>query len=363
MKVALIIDTWFPTLGGGQTNALETSKRLAKKGVNIDIITRDTGADDLRLPSNLRVVKLGSKAEPFSYLSKIAFLPRAYIYAAKGNYDLVHAHAFLPGTVAWLLKLSKGLPTVFTVHGTSLGTGLNNPLKNWLEQLILTKLAYSAQISVSQDFLKVKNVNKKIYYIPNGVEVKNFDKIIPTKPNDPTMLFVGRLHPQKNLENLLSAVSIAKGDIPQIKLIIVGDGPQRQSLKALTHDLGLDSNVSFMGQVSGAGLIKLYKSSHLFILPSIYEGQPLTVLEAWASKLPILVSATGDLPYLVKDGENGYLIDEPTNPVQIASQIEKALRSKNLQKMGQNGYNLAASDFSWDKSAQKTLEIYHELIR
>ncbi|MEX2027953.1 MAG: glycosyltransferase family 4 protein [Candidatus Curtissbacteria bacterium] len=362
MKVALIIDTWFPTIGGGQTNALEISKRLAKKGINIDIITRSTGADDAKLPPNIKVVRLGPKAKPFDYLSKIAFLPRAYIYVAKGNYDLVHAHAFLPGIIAWLLKLQKGLPTVFTVHGTSRGTGLNNPLKSFFEELILTKLSYNAQISVSQDFLKLKNVNKKIYYVPNGVDVKNFDNVSSMKPKYQTVLFVGRLHPQKNLINLIKAISLVKKDISDIRLILVGAGPQKKTLRNLAHQLNLDKNIVFEGQIVGTALIRLYKSSDLFVLPSIYEGQPLTVLEAWASKLPVVVSATGDLPYIVKDGENGYLIEHPEDVEEIASQIKKALGSKNLRNMGQNGYNLTVRDFSWEKSAQETLKIYNNLL-
>ncbi len=363
MKVALIIDTWFPTIGGGQINAFEISKRIAQKGVSIDVITRNTGTDNLKLPANLKVVKLGQKAKPFDYFSKAVFLFNAYFYVYKRDYNLVHAHAFLPGIAARLLSFLKGIPTIFTVHGTSIGTKLNNIYKEWLERFILTGILYDAQITVSQDFQKFKNVNKKIHYIPNGVEINRFDKIKVKKSYGPTLIFVGRLHPHKNLVNLIKAISIVKKGLPSIKLLVVGDGQQKESLKKLTKDLNLVSNILFKDEVVGEELSKLYKSSHLFILPSIYEGQPITMLEAWAAKIPVIVTASGDSPYLVKDGVNGYLIQKPKDYREIASQIKKALGAKDLQRMGQNGYNLVAKNFSWEKSAQKTLEVYESLTK
>ncbi|MDO8487469.1 MAG: glycosyltransferase family 4 protein [Candidatus Curtissbacteria bacterium] len=363
MKVALIIDTWFPTVGGGQTNAWEISKRLAGNGISIDIITRNTGPDSFNLPKNLNVIKLGAKIKSSDYISKITFLSRSYFFIAGGNYDLVHAHAFLPGITARLISVTKSIPAVFTVHGTSIDTDLNNLPKAWLEKFILTQILYSAQITVSRDFLRIKNINKNIAYISNGVEIENFDRVKAKKAGNPTLLFVGRLHPQKNLPNLFRAINIVKKDIPNIKLIIVGDGEQKESLKKIAKDLGLTSNISFKGETQGQELIRFYKSSSAFILPSIYEGQPLTLLEAWAAKLPVIVTATGDLPYLVRDGYNGYLIKNHKDAQGIASQIKKALSSKNLEDLGQNGYNLVTRDFSWEKSAQKTLEVYESLTK
>lgn len=363
IKVAIIIDTWFPQIGGGQINAFEISKRLAQKGTKIDIITRNTGPDNLKLPKNLNVIRIGPSAKPFSPISKINFLFKAYLFVLKKDYDIIHAHAFLPGITARLLGVTLGIPIVFTVHGTSIGTGLNSKLKEWLERFILTQVYYNTQITVSRDFLSLKNVNKKIYYIANGVSVRDFDKVTVQKAKDPTLIFVGRLNPQKNLENLIKSLAIVKQDIPNIRLLIVGDGEQKETLKKTVKKLGLNSNVLFKDWVQGEELIRLYKSSDAFILPSIYEGQPLALLEAWAAKTPPIISATGDCPFLVKNGVNGFLLKDPTGPAQIALVVKKTLGSKNLQSIGQNGYNFVRQNFSWDKSAQKTLEVYENLTK
>lgn len=362
MKVAVIIDTWFPAMGGGQINAYEISRHLAKGAPNLEIITRNNGREDLKTPRNLKVTKLGPYADPTNILSKIIFLIRAYFYVAGGKFDIVHVHAFLPGIIARLLMVTRGIPAIFTVHGTSIGTNLLNPLAKTIEKFILTEILYSAQITVAQDFKNLKNVNKNIFYIKNGVNVDDFDKVQAAKFKQPTLIFVGRLHPQKNLSTLITAIGQTIGDFPQLKLLIVGEGQQKHELRNLARELHLTKHIGFLGEVTGADLIKLYKSSHIFVLPSIYEGQPLTLLEAWSAKLPVIVTKTGDCQFLVKNSRNGYLIEDPNSPKEISKAVEIALKSPNLAHMGQNGYNLVRGNFSWGKTAQETLRVYESLV-
>lgn len=361
MKVAVIIDTWFPFIGGGQINAWEISRRLARKGIKIDIVTRNNGQDKLKKVKNLKIFKLGSRSVPEDSLSKLFFLIRSFLFIQKRNHHLVHAHAFLPGITARLLMVFKGVPAVFTVHGSSINTKLNNFFSRWLEKFILTQIRYSAQITVSHDFLKLKNINRKIFYIPNGVNVADFGKIKIQKFKDPTLIFVGRLHPQKNLKTLIMAINYVKEKIPNVRLLIVGKGNQKKELMKLVQRLALKNKVEFLGQKIGRDLIKLYKSSHLFVLPSVYEGQPLTLLEAWAAKLPVVVSKTGDCQYLVKNGINGYLIEDQSNPNNIAKFIMVALKNKDLEKIDQNSYNLVKEKFNWQESAHLTLDVYEKI--
>jgi glycosyltransferase involved in cell wall biosynthesis len=362
-KIAVIIDAWYPFIGGGQISTYEISKRIASQNNQIDIITRNLGADFLELPKYLRVIKLGGKTKPFNSISKIIFVFKSTLYVARNDYDLVHAQAFLPGISAWAIKKFKGIPIVFTVHGTSIGTDLNNVFKTWLERLILTKIKYSAQITVSRDFLRINNVNKNIIHIPNGVDIKDFEKVKNHVSKKPTLIYLGKLHPQKNLPNLINALSIVKKNIPEILLVIVGDGPQKDELTKQVKKLGLANNVIFKGALGGQEKVKLLKSSHIFILPSIYEGQPLTLLEAWAAKIPVIVTALGDNKYLVREGVNGFLISDAQKVEEIAGVIEKAFGNKDLSKMGQNGYNFVAKNFSWEKSANLTQDVYQNLLK
>lgn len=360
MKVAIVIDTWFPFLGGGQINAWEISHRLAEKGVTVDIITRNSGPDHLKIAKNLKIHKLGEKSQMSNQFSRLIFLPNALRYLLKNNYDVIHLYPFLPGLLAIPLRFFKK-SLILSVFGTSLGTRLNSSLIKILESFILTKIHYSSQITDSRAFLKVKNVNN-VTYIPHGVDIKRFDKVKVKKFSNFTMIFVGRLHPQKNIPNLLKAFSTIIKNHPQTKLIIVGDGPERKNIVEEVKRLNLKKNVEMMGEIKGRELLNLEKSCHLFILPSLYEGLPIALFDAWASKLPVIVSKTGDCQYLVKEGINGYLISNQTSHQKIADVILKAIKNRNLEKMGVEGYKFVKQNFSWDKSAQKTLEVYKKAI-
>lgn len=361
MKVAVIVDTWFPFIGGGQINAWETSKRLAKKGIAVDIITRNNGRDNHHKIKNLNVYKLGAISGPNNVITKIVFIARSYLFIANRNYCLVHAHAFLPGITGKLLFIFKRVPVIFSVHGTSIGTNLNSPIIEYIERIILTKIKYSAQITVSKDFLNIKNLNDKIYYIPNGVDLKSFDKIKTNKYKNPTLIFVGRLHPQKNLGTLIDAMSQASKLIPDINLLIVGKGQDEKLLKEKVKKLKLQHHIQFAGEVLGNELIKLYKSSHAFILPSIYEGQPISLLEAWAAKLPAIVSKTGDCQYLVKNKINGYFIRNQNDPANITETITEAFKDKNLSAIGNKGYSFVKNHLTWEKSAIETIKVYEKV--
>jgi glycosyltransferase involved in cell wall biosynthesis len=117
------------------------------------------------------------------------------------------------------------------------------------------------------------------------------------------------------------------------------------------------------GLHTGKSLIKAYKRSHVFVLPSLAEGQPITLLEAWAAKLPVIVTKVGDNPLMVKDGVNGYLID-PGNVQQLASAIQKVLRARTKnEKMGESGYQLVKEEYTWENVANKTWKVYQEVLR
>lgn len=353
MRVAVVLDTWLPFIGGGQINAYEISKRLAKGEIYVDIITRNNGKENLQLPRNLKIVKLGK--------SKIVFGARAFFYLIRSNYDIIHAHAFLSGITARLVSVITKTPTIFTVHGTSINTKLNSIFSRCIEKFILTQILYNSEITVSQDFLKFKNINKKVVYIPNGVNCDKFERIKAKQTKKPTVLFVGRLHPQKNLINIIKAVNNAKEKI-DLEFVIVGNGPQKLQIKQLIKDLKLQKTTIMLNEVTGSNLISLYKSCDVLILSSIYEGQPLTLLEAWAARKPVISTRTGDCQYLIKDGKNGYLINDPLDINEITRVIVKALRNRNLSSLGENGYNLVRKNFSWEKSAQMTQKVYRQVL-
>lgn len=316
MKVLVLIDAWFPFTGGAQIQIKNLIHILEKD--------YDCSFSVLHSPSANILVR---------FLWSIWVIPQAILFYRKHKFDLIHAHAYWPGIPGKIISKILNVPIIFTVHGSnSLDIG-EISIKALLEKIILTKIHYNYVISVSSNFLKYKNVNKTISIIPNGVDVGSFDKVEVKKEKPYKILFVGRNDPVKGLIYLEKAMKLVKEKFSNAGLKIVSGG------------------------LNETELIKEYKSSHIFVLPSLSEGQPLTLLEAWAAKLPVIVSDVGDNKKMVRNGYNGYLVPSRDH-IALSVCIVKLLSDSKRDLLGINGYNLVKNLYSWRISAQKTYEVY-----
>ena len=131
--------------------------------------------------------------------------------------------------------------------------------------------------------------------------------------------------------------------------------------KNLIKKFNLENLIIIREKLIGDDLIKEYVTSDLFILPSLSEGFPLTVLEAWACKLPVLTTSVGELPYIIKENHNGWLV-EPNNVEEISHKLEYILKldHKKLTKVGENGYKLVKEKYDWNEIIGN---IYNELTK
>jgi glycosyltransferase involved in cell wall biosynthesis len=118
------------------------------------------------------------------------------------------------------------------------------------------------------------------------------------------LVFAGRLGPQKALDVLLEALR----DVPDVTLVVAGDGPERGPLEAMARELGLDARVRFLGAVSRERVLRLFHAADASVLPSAWENFPHTVVEALAVGCPVIATAVGGVPEVVRDGENGLLV-------------------------------------------------------
>ncbi|MEK7110987.1 MAG: glycosyltransferase family 4 protein [Patescibacteria group bacterium] len=269
----------------------------------------------------------------------------------KQRFDLIHAHSIPAMVSGKILSVILGIPVVVTVHGYN--------GKRWMEKLVLTKIKYDAQITVSRNFLEIKNINKNVVYIPNGIDIVKF--ILRSRTplcraklhhsnQPPQILFVGRKNdPVKGFSILETALELVKKEIPQTELLVAG------------------------GDLPSEDVLQMYRKADLFVLPSLSEGFPLTLLEAWAAKLPVVVTAVGDIPYLFKLGSFvnfpvnedvcetslGYVI-RPGSSQSLARGIIMAFNNNHLAKLGENGYNLV-KEYSWEKTARETVKVYQKI--
>lgn len=330
LHIVMLIDAWFPKdedspgiWGGGQVHVRELRERL----------TEDYGCK----------VELFYAAHKNLLIRSLWALWAVIDVILYNRYhdpvNLIHSHGFYSGLAGKLISIFLKIPVVHTIHGTpGLDQGKKNP-KAFLEKWLLTRIHYNAQISVSSHFLKYPNTNTDITVIPNGVNIREFNAVRVVKHPDPTLIWVGRDVPSKGLDYLKSALVKVRKVFPQVKAELVSGG-----------------------RLSDRDLVKAYKKATLFCLSSLAESQPITLLEAWAAKLPVVVTRVGENETMVKDGVNGYLVN-PGNSKALAQAIIKILKTPQKSiEMGEAGYELVKKSYSWDYVSEATFALYQRVL-
>lgn len=247
--------------------------------------------------------------------------------------DVVHTHNNRPLVYSALAVRAAGVKRfVHTRHGQSFGATprqvrLVGLAARWVDAFVCVSQD-SARLSVTQ-----KVPARLVRCIWNGIDTARFP-FLPARREGPAVL-VARLSPEKDIATLLRAVSLACRQDRSFRLDIAGEGPCRPELEHLAHELGLGEPVRFLGQVRDvAGLLA---GARLFVLSSLSEGISLTLLEAMARGLPLVVTAVGGNPEVVEDGATGLLVPA-RDPEKMAEALLRLQGDFSLrQQMGAAG--------------------------
>ena len=174
--------------------------------------------------------------------------------------------------------------------------------------------SFERHISVSQktklDLLEA-GLRKPIRVVPNGIDYELIRSVKPAELES-DFIFVGRLIPEKGVDLLLRSLAIIKADLPDLRAVIIGDGPERGRLEVLARELGIGSNVTFVGFLSSyEEVIAHMKASRVFAFPSRREGFGMVVLEAMAAGIPVVTvrHPMNASTFLVEHGKNGFIVD------------------------------------------------------
>jgi glycosyltransferase involved in cell wall biosynthesis len=191
-----------------------------------------------------------------------------------------------------------------------------------------------------------------------GIDASRFINKTPTSNAEPRVLFVGRLDYEKRLDILIRAIHEISAEI-DVNLEIVGNGGERETLRKLSADLGIEDRVKFLGFVSEADLPKAYERATVFAMPSIAELQSIATMEAMASGRPVIAANAMALPHLVHSGDNGYLY-EPEDVSELANRLREVLTAdkQELERLSENSLHLIqAHDIT------NTLNIFENLYQ
>lgn len=292
------------------------------------------------------------------------------------DFDIIHCHGNLAALI--LSKNNKKIPVVYTEHDappwicTYRAAFERFARKIFYYLLNLTAMKNVSHIISITDVQKKFFVNKwnisneKISVIPNGVDTSSFnanndgkDININKKYNLPAnySIFVGRLEDRKGVDSLIRSLK----DV-DITSAIIGDGPDKNKLKNISDVMGVSDRVRFTGSVSDNDLRGLYSNASFFVLPSVSEGLPLTVLEAMASGIPVIANDIPGISEIIKHGDNGFLVD--TNNINSLITAEQFMINNVLlcKRMGIKARETIEKKYSWEAMAIKIVDVYKEYI-
>ena len=275
---------------------------------------------------------------------------------------VLHSHnksALLYGQIpGWLTRVPV---RVHTQHGT--GRSSFEGLSWWGRYALScadTVVAVSSEMGeLYRRVHRLKPSNVQV--ISNGVAVSEFSPHTARRNNGRVkVIFVGRLVPEKNLSKLLAAIAILRRSAPNFSLQIVGDGPEGPRLKSEATTLGVSDITEFMG--ARDDIPELLRQADIFVLPSIKEAMPVTILEAMACDLPIVASRVGGIPDVVQESVTGVLVD-PNDENEIANALGPLVVAGELRRgLGSAGRRRVETRYGIETCASRYNELYREIL-
>ncbi|MBW6503933.1 glycosyltransferase family 4 protein [bacterium] len=358
-RVCVVSALYHPALGGLGRQAQLLSERLRKEGVELFVIARKMEVDGraafspsvevVRVPSLFPKQHILEEISLKNILISVVFSLGCLgvLIRRRRSYDLVHFHgASIPLFVALPFLSWMGKKVVAKVAAAKLGTEAGSLSgRYWGVGDLLARLARNidAYIAISEEIqeglLRDGVVPERIHYIPNFIDPYKFypaaaegkDRVKERLgiASRTLVLCSSRLVPRKGIEYLLDAWRDTIPGFPDARLLLLGDGPLRNSLEASSARLGISGTARFAGRVDNVP--EYLRAADLFVLPSLQEGLPNALLEAMASGAPIVATRIGGVVDIVDDGVDALLVN-PEDPKGLAEAIGTMLRNKPMRE-------------------------------
>ena len=286
------------------------------------------------------------------------------------NISILHTHLWGANVWGRLAGFMTHIPVIITEHNVDVW-------KKGLHRIIDISLSpLSSKVITVSDEVKKFYINwglpaKKIVTVYNGVDVNTFSKPIDVSDlrksysineNDIVIGWLGRMVPAKDLQTLLRAFkkTVSKAEYSHAKLMLVGDGPDKEEIEALGVELGLTDSIIYAGFQKK--VLEFYHLMDLVVLSSTREGHPIVALEAMACARPMVATSVGGVPELVQDGITGHIV-APKDPDAFSEALEKLLNSsEERKKQGLAAQQLIRDKYSVDVMIKKHEELYLEVL-
>jgi D-inositol-3-phosphate glycosyltransferase len=396
-------------LGGKKTGGMnvyvrELTRELVRRGIEVDVFTRQQGLCD---PHDREILGPGGRvihvpagpAAPLGGIDNLPLLPEftrnllAFVDAEGRDYDLIHSHYWLSGLVADELRAAwGGTPVVQMFH--TLGLMKNRVALHDQDREPSLRIDQELAVMAAADRIVAATPAEqaqlqwlygvdagKVAVIPPGVDVARFHPIglaearrqVGVPVEDRMILYVGRIEALKGIDTLLRAIAILRAgcpDAPCLYLVIIGGDPddpdhenaEMERLKAIRTALGIEDVVTFLGAKDQDTLQYYYSAAEVVVMPSHYESFGMVALEAMACGTPVIASEVGGLAFLVQDGRTGYHV-ESQNAQALAGKLSLLLDDPALRERFGRQAVAYAQDFAWPRIADRLLDLFARLER
>ena len=298
--------------------------------------------------------------------------------ARRKRFDVVHAHWLMPnGVIAAAVSERLGLPLVISLHGSDISVSERS---SWMGALARRCFARAAAVTApSEDLLeRARGLGATgiLEVIPYGADVEALrpdklaaqqvrDRLAP-RAEDVLVLGLGRLVHWKGFEFLIDAIGRLRAPAPEVRLVIAGDGDLAGELARRVQRLDLGERVSFVGMVMRNEVAAYLAAADIVAVPSVHfrgyvDGLPNVALEAMAAGKPLVATRVGGLPQVIRDGENGFLVEERNDEALAEAILALARDAKLRERMGRSGQALIRDSLNWDVVGRRFVAVYDQL--
>lgn len=274
--------------------------------------------------------------------------------------DVIHANCIgFGGEIGAYLQGKLHIPLVITTHGSDTNTALERGEGAKLKQICDSADAVVACSAVLASNLRRCGTVVPVQHIYNGFAVEN----VKTCEKTPRRIIqVCSLSPSKHVELTIQALSQLKSKYPEISLVIVGGGPEHESLKSLCAKLGVEENVRFLGQLPNSAAMEEMAKSQIFVMPSYPEGLGIVYLESMASGCVAVGTQGEGIDGVIVNGKNGFLV--PRDDVDaIVEIVDRCFRDETLMQRAASAGKATAMAMTWENNAKQYTELFESLIQ
>ncbi|AJW71830.1 glycosyltransferase family 4 protein [Nitrosopumilus adriaticus] len=339
MKILLISPT-LKGIGGVAQHVRDLIKFLKENGHHVDVLSSE----------NTPVI-------PIKKLKNPSFLISSFLKAKLMKpYDIVHAQH--PIAALAMKNISgKKILTIHGIYSEQIGMLHGQSSSNFSNKYEKNAFEWADAVTAGskEAFEYYSKLGPKVTFIPNAIDIKSIPSGIDTR-YEKQIIFAGRLSKEKGI---LTILETAKNLPKDIHLLIVGDGPEKETV---TESIKTNKNIHYLGYQPKEKTIPLIRGSKLLIQPSLAEGISATLLEAMACKTPVIATAIGGNVELFENNKTGILI-EPNSSVELLNSINSIIHNtEKLQKLSNNAFELV-QEYDWSNIGKKYLELYKKLTQ